>query len=697
QALNEAFRCLECGCSEYYDCVFRKYADEYEIDISEYLGEVRKFKVDKRHPFITFDPNKCINCGKCVRICSEILKVSALGFVNRGFKSVVKPAMEKPLLDTNCIACGNCIDVCPTGAISEKFPHKILGTMPKLNQKSICNFCSIGCNINYKVVDNDIFYVSNSTEEIINSKNNGYLCLKGRFGHRYLLDKENRLESAGIKENDQFRDVSIDEAIEYSSNKIKEIITKYGSDSVAVFASPKLSNEELYLLQKFARVGLKTNNISSFSDMLYGKESDCLDECLGATVSTITMDELKNTDIIIVMNTDTEENLILELKIKEALKKGAKLIIISSSETGLTKSASLWLDTRKGTNTILINALIKEYLNNHNKNNSELRKMVSPFDAEAVSDFAGVEQEKFKKLLRLVKDSEKNIVFVYNLDSLKEKSKNDLKAVYNFMKITNRIHRENNGLLILREFSNSTGLQDMGVNPQHLPGYVKFNEKNEIKHIGDYWSENLEEVFKPVDIPKALLDGKIKAVLIFGENPLIDSGNAKYFNGVEFLMVLDSFKTETTLEANVVIPTATSAEQHGTYTSCDTKIQKFKPVINKRNNLENWEIFSKLAKNFSNSLNFESYDVLFDEIIKVNRLYFNCQVDEYWNKNIRNKEFLRQQRKLDYLYYKIDTGTFNPVKANLHYSDDYFFKFIKNRLNVTVQVDESYNKIQVGV
>ena len=115
QAHNEASRCLECGCSAYFDCALRKYATDFGIDITRFVGDVKKYKVDRDHPFIALDPNKCISCGRCVRTCSEILKVSALGFVYRGFKSVVKPSMEKKLLQTNCISCGNCISRLPDG------------------------------------------------------------------------------------------------------------------------------------------------------------------------------------------------------------------------------------------------------------------------------------------------------------------------------------------------------------------------------------------------------------------------------------------------------------------------------------------------------------------------------------------------------------------------------------------------------
>ncbi|GAG61644.1 unnamed protein product, partial [marine sediment metagenome] len=385
---------------------------DFEADISELTGEVRKYLPDNRHPFITLDPNKCINCGKCVRTCSEILMVSALDFVNRGFKAIVKPAMEKPLLETNCISCGNCIDVCPTGAISEKFPFKIPGTLPKENHETVCNFCSVGCKINYKVLSDDVYYVSNNTEEIMNSHNNGYLCVKGKFGHRYLTSG-NRIETPIIKLNGKASEVKTDEAVQYASKRIKNIIKKYGADSVAIFGSPKMSNEELFLLQKFARAGLKTNNISSFSNMISDCEYDSLDDSLGLTVSTTSMDNLMNADVIVAINSNlSEDNLIMELKIKKAQKKGAKLIVINSSEIKITKFADLWIDSRKGTNTILLNGILSElikkglvnedFIKTNTENFSELKNMLQGNNAEDVCELTEIDIEKYKELTHLL-------------------------------------------------------------------------------------------------------------------------------------------------------------------------------------------------------------------------------------------------------------------------------------------------------
>lgn len=688
QSLSECARCLECGCSEYYDCTLRKYGEEYDVDISNYLGETKKYLVDKRHPFIVLDPNKCINCGKCVRTCSEILKVAALGFVYRGFKYVVKPAMEKSLLETNCISCGNCIDVCPTGAISEKFPFKVLGTLPKNNYETICGFCSVGCKVNYKKISDDIFYISNSTEEIQESSNRGYLCIKGRFGHRYLMNR-NRVDKPIIRREGLVYEVNIDEAINYSQRKIKNIINKYGQNSIAVFASPKLSNEELYLLQKFTRAGLRNNNISSFSNLFQNKELNALDDSLGLTASTAKMDDLKDADVIIVLNSNlSEENLVLELKIKEAQKKGSKLVVIDSSEIRLTRNADLWIDSTKGTNTLLLNVLMKmffdndcydkEFINSYTERFEKFSEDVSRINLDEAIGVINVDSEKLLKLFEMTRNPDSNIIIIYNVDSLREKSHNDLKAICNFLIMSGRINKKRNGMILLRDHCNSAGLIDMGVLPSYLPGYVKYSDKERIESIGKIWGVDLNPIFIETNLERKMQCGEIKAALIFGEDPLSVDGYKKFFSDVEFLLVSDSFNTETSLEADVVLPALTYVEQEGTYTSCDHTIQKAEKIISRVDSYSNWKIIEKLAEYFSDGFHHSSHQDISSEIRKINRWYHDLENDSSWIGKIFTEEF--SNSKFAFASCDVDLSTFDPVKPVIHFQENYYISHIKMHL-----------------
>jgi len=684
QAENEVRRCLECGCSEYYDCELRQYSDEYGINIDDYLGEVRKYKVDYDHPFITLDPNKCINCGKCVRICAEILEVAALGFIKRGFQAVVKPAMEKHLMETNCISCGNCIDVCPTGAISEKYPFKVLGNLPKEDHESICNFCSVGCRINYKVIDKDLFYVSNSTESIINSHNEGYLCSKGKFGHRYLVSDE-RIKEPSVKRNNVVTNVSWEEALDHSVKEVKRIIRKYGPESVAVFGSPKMSNEELYLLSKFARKGLKTNNIASFSNLFHGIEQDSLDESYGITASTAILDDIENSDVVVLVNSGlSSENLIVEQKIKAAKKKGTDLILINSSEIKLTKFADLWIDSRKGTNTVLLNGLIRELLNTKKYSGNgdgirsndldSLKDIVSEYNREKVTSMTGVSLEKYEKLLEMISDQSKNIIFIYNIDSRLEKSSNDLKAIGNIQAVTGRVFSPGNGIIVLRDYSNSMGVYDMGLSPQYLPGQIKHSEKREIISFGKQWDMDLTGIFKPVDLSKKLAMGDIKAAFIFGENPFVETENLKLLSSFEFLVVNQMFIDQTSREANVILPASSSIEQDGSYTNSDTRIQKSKKIFEPENGIENWKLIAGLASGFGSSgFDFDSIDDVFNEIKEVNRLYNDAEDNVCWNSG-------REISDPGISLYETIVDTIEQKKHSMLYSEEYFNTKIRYNL-----------------
>jgi formate dehydrogenase major subunit len=672
QAENEALRCLTCGCSALFDCKLKQYATEYDIDISRFIGEVRKYKVDGRHPFIILDSNKCISCGRCVRTCAQVLNVSALGFVYRGFKSVVKPAMEKELLETGCISCGNCIDACPTGAIIEKTAFKKPGPWLTEEVPSICSFCSVGCNLMFDVAAEDIFFVANAGD---NTHNKGYLCVKGKFGHSYLLDK-GRLLKPMVRQDGKLSETDWDEAFNITADKIKKIIETYGPESLAIFGSPKMSNEELYLLQKFARAGLKTNNVHSFTNLLNGVELDSLDSSFGITASTTTMDDLEKSDVIILINSDlSNENLIMELKIKESVKKGAKLVVINSGEIHLTKYSDLWLDPRRGTNTVLLNGIMNELIEKGNidkelikrENFENFKQSIRQFNLDYTSLITGVDKNKILSLCDMM--GNKNVTVVYNIDSHKEKAGGDLKAIGNLLMLTGRAGKEG-GLIILRDYCNSTGLMDMGFIPYYLPGSIKYEESEKIDVLSKKWNIDLHDIFKPVDLLEKMKNNEIKGILVFGENPLCESKNLEYFKGLEFLMVQDYFLTETAEKADVILPSSAYIETEGTFTACDRRVQKFNKIFNSKTGLENWQVIKKLAEKLNIDLNYSSSEDIFNEIKEVNILY-------------KEKPSCRAG---SFTVYKVDTNPLNPEKTEYLSSEEYFQLNVRRKLTKDMRI-----------
>jgi formate dehydrogenase major subunit len=687
QAKNESGRCLECGCSAYFDCELRRHAVDFGVDLKKFIGEARKYKVDKAHPFIALDPNKCIACGRCVRTCSEILRVSALGFVYRGFKSVVRPSMEKKLLETNCISCGNCIAACPTGAIAEKLPFAKPGPWAGSKHVSICHFCSIGCVLQYKVFNPDAYSVTAFSGE---SHNRGYLCPKGRFGYRYMLD-EQRLHAPRLKGKGGMKETSWEKALEKASRTLAAIRKKHGPGAVAVFASPRMSNEELYLLQKWARTGLGTNQVGSFSNLLGAGGLDALDDMLGLTVSTTTMDELQNADVIMVLNAElSEENLVAELKIKEAMKKGARLVTVNSSESALSKIADLWLDPKRGTNTALLagiaNALIdggkadRDFIEQRTEDFEAYRSSISRMDKKMTTALTGMDEAKFDRIVSLLSGAA-NLVVVYGMDQRFEKSPDDLKALGNLLLLLGKTGRAGSGLILVRDYANSQGLLDMGVDPRYLPGYARANGAA-ASRIGEIWGCDLDGIFKPVDIRERLAQGKIKAALIFGEDPLASGEAADLLAAVEFKLVADFFMTATAAEADVILPMSTPLECTGTYTACDRRVQRSTAILPPRAGMTNLEIIGKLSEMTGGTLSPAASAEIFEEIGQVNLFFKGAEPGGFWGTNLFQDSFHTPDGKAKFLPVTVSTGTCDAKKQPLLSSENYVQLKIKSKLVV---------------
>ncbi len=658
---------------------------DFGVDITKFVGEVRKYKVDKAHPFITLDPNKCIACGRCVRTCSEILRVSALGFVYRGFKSVVRPSMEKKLLETNCISCGNCIAACPTGAIAEKLPFAKPGPWAGKKYDAICHFCSVGCQLQYKVFGPDAYAAIGTADT---AHNKGYLCHKGRFGYRYMLD-EQRLRVPQVKGKAGLQDASWEEALDLAAAKLQAIIKKHGSDAVAVFASPRLANEELYQLQKWVRAGFKSNLIGSFSNLSMGGDLDALDDMLGLTASTTTMDEFQRADVIMVVNAElTEDNLVAELKIKEAMKKGAHLITVNSSENPLSRIADLWLDPRRGTNTALVagltNALIKKgridraFVDARTENFAEFQAAIAEIEAGQVSAQTGIQEDRFTQAVDMLARAT-NIVVVYGMDQCLEKSRDDVKALGNLLLLLGKVGQPGNGLILIRDYANAQGLLDMGADSRYLPGLIRPGQQA-VAQLQEMWGVPLKRIFQPVDLEAKLKKGDIKALLIFGEDPLASAAAGKLLAKVKFKLVVDFFLTATASEADVVLPMSTPLESSGTFTACDRRVQQSNAVMAPASGKTNLEAIGMLAEKLGMALDPLDVAGIFAEIGRANPYYTGLAMGDFWGRDLFRETFATGSGKAKFLPVALDPATCTREKQPLLASENYLQSRIKNKL-----------------
>ena len=248
---------LDClVCEQAGDCRLQEYCYRYGVEGSSFTGEKNDFAIDSVSSLIERDQNKCILCGKCVRVCEEVQVTGAIDFANRGFDATVTTSFDRPLDPDICRLCGQCVDLCPTGALVNK-QLKGTRTWERTKVRTTCPFCGVGCNFDLNVADGEVVGVTANYDTPVNS---GSLCVKGRF-HGDLISSPDRITTPLIKEDGVFREAGWDEALDLVADRLREIRDTDGNLAVGVLSSARCTNEENYLLQRLTRAGLNTNSI----------------------------------------------------------------------------------------------------------------------------------------------------------------------------------------------------------------------------------------------------------------------------------------------------------------------------------------------------------------------------------------------------------------------------------------------------
>jgi NADH-quinone oxidoreductase subunit G len=251
---NHPLDCLTC--EKTGECKLQDYCYRYGVSKSPFLGEQKQIPLDNKNHLIARDQNKCILCGKCVKVCAEVQVTSAIDFVGRSSSTTVTTPFDTPLNTKNCRFCGQCVSMCPTGALTNKQLH---GARPWKAKKvrTTCPFCGTGCNFDLNVVDGKVVGVTSTPEAVVNGR---ALCVKGRF-HTDLIHSPNRITTPLIKKEGKFTEATWDEALTLIADKFNNLKKSFGSDSIAALSSARCTNEDNWLMQKFMRAVIGTNNV----------------------------------------------------------------------------------------------------------------------------------------------------------------------------------------------------------------------------------------------------------------------------------------------------------------------------------------------------------------------------------------------------------------------------------------------------
>jgi formate dehydrogenase major subunit len=403
----------------------------------------------------------------------------------------------------------------------------------------------------------------------------GDLCVRGRFGHRYGVDGS-RVRGPRVREDGQQRPAALEAALDRAVAGLTMVSSRDGAGSLAFLVSPKATNEEVYLIQKLAREVFHTNNVASFFHLARHDDEADLAEAFGLSASTLAARQLEEADVILTVNADlTEENPVLAFHVKRAIRRGAQLVAISSTGTRIADIATARLGARRGTNTVLLNAVISEIIRigRHDRafletraNGFEAFTAALPTDLAAAAQTTGVERHEIESLARQLSEPGTRVCIVYDADASFEKSPRDLQAIANLLTVTGNVGRPGCGLVLARHHSNGQGLVDLGAFPEAVHGR------------GDRW-HNLQGVRTLPALRAALAAGHVRGLFIFGENPALDERYAALVASADVVVAMDMFDTETSRAATVVLPGSGYAESAGSVTSLDRRVQAFVPAF----------------------------------------------------------------------------------------------------------------------
>ncbi len=547
-------------------------------------------QVDDSHPYMRSDLSTCINCYRCVRACEEVQGEMVLTMAGRGFDAVIQKGMGDEFNKSDCVSCGACAQACPTGAITDIYESK--KNAEKDAVRTVCTYCGVGCNLNVTVKDREVQSILAPFDAEVNQ---GHTCLKGRYAFKFY-NHPDRITSPLVKRNGEFEEVSWDEAYDLIADKLTTIRESNGPDAIAGISSARCTNEENYLMQKFIRAVIGTNNIDCCARVCHSPTALGMQRTFGTGAATNSIEDLKYTDCLLVIGANpTEAHPVTGAKIKQTAIRGAKMIVIDPRETHLARYADLHLQLRPGTNVAVLNMIMhyivkeglenEEFIRSRCEDYEGFKENLLQLDVDEMERVSGVPREQAREAAFIYAKAP-NAMSFHGLGVTEHfQGTFTVMQIADLAMLTGNIGRKGVGVNPLRGQNNVQGAADMGAQPHQGAGYLDVTDPEVHRKYEEFYGSKLP-LNIGLKIPQmfdAAIRGDLKALWLMGEDVVQTDPNTskvkKALSSLDLLVVQELFMTETAKLADVVLPGASFLEKSGTFTNGERRIQRVNKVV----------------------------------------------------------------------------------------------------------------------
>ncbi|WP_430008936.1 formate dehydrogenase subunit alpha [Methylophaga lonarensis] len=599
---------------------------------------------DYSHPAIAVNMDACIQCTRCLRACRDEQNNDVIGLAMRGHHTEIVFDLADPMGDSTCVACGECVQACPTGALMPA--DEVALVEPDKQVDSVCPYCGVGCQLTYNIKDDKILFVEGRD----GPANNSRLCVKGRYGFDYV-HHPHRLTKPMIRRADApdkhgdftldpndidkvFREATWEEALDFAAKGFVGIRDSMGPNALAGFGSAKGSNEEAYLFQKLIRTGFKTNNVDHCTRLCHASSVVALLECLGSGAVSNPVADVDKAEVIVVIGANpTVNHPVGATWIKNAARKGHKLVVMDPRRTELAKHADHVLQFKPGSDVPLLNAIMHtiveeglvapEFIAERTEGFDELQAHLKAYTPELMEPICGIPAETIREVARLYATADTAMILWGMGISQHVHGTDNARCLISLALMTGQIGRPGTGLHPLRGQNNVQGASDMGLIPMVFPDYRPVGDDEARQYFEELWQTPLDANpgLTVVEIMDAIHRGELKGLYIMGENPAMSDPDANHARQslaeLDHLVVQDIFLTETAYLADVILPASGFPEKTGTFTNTDRLVQMGRAAVSMPGDARQdlW-IIQELARRLGLDWNYSGPAEVFAEIRK---------------------------------------------------------------------------------